>query len=136
MFVSGHMTTVDVVEVAVHRRVRVPSGGGRVRHFFRARDVIRAKLTLDHGPTLKEKKTSKININWCYYTNIQIQSGLLDIDASKLRSEATLLFVYKCVYIFRAFLPFLYIINQFILHSNTNVFDHLNRFSKSLLGSN
>ena len=102
MFVSGHMTTVDVVEVAVHRRVRVPSGGGRVRHFFRARDVIRAKLTLDHGPTLKEKKTSKININWCYYrpANIQIQSGLLDIDASKLRSEATLLFVYKmCLYI-------------------------------------
>ena len=41
-------------------------------------------------------------LHTCRYrpANIQInQSGLLDIDASKLRTEATLLFVYKRVYI-------------------------------------
>ena len=58
----------------------------------------------------------------------------------QIRSEATLLFCKKRVYIFLvyncAFWRFCTLINQFISCSNTSVFNHLNRFSKSLLGSN
>jgi len=56
MFVSSQMISVDVVKVAVHRGVHV-AGGVRIRrHSDRARDVIRTKLTLDHGPTLEVRK--------------------------------------------------------------------------------
>ena len=73
---------------------------------------------------------------FCQHSNIW--SGLLDIDASNyIWKQPCLLCIKTCInfsYITMPFWPFCTLINQFITCSNTSMFNHLNCFSKSLIG--
>ena len=71
-----------------------------------------------------ESQSFKVFLNlyqmYCYYrpANIRIQSELLWYRCFPIEIGSNLaICIYNC-----AFLPFLYIINQFIFRSNTNVF--------------